>query len=116
MNLVQFNLDNLKDLDGGKAALAFELHVRRAAMDCSDRPGDSKPRSVLLQVDLVPVMEPGGDCTDVDVTIKATSKVPPHHTKPYSMGLRKSGVLVFNPDSLDAIDQTTLLPDEDSNR
>lgn len=107
MDLRQFSLDNLSELDGGKAALAFELHVRRAALDCSDRPADPKARKIVFQVDLTPVMEPGGDCTDVDVRIGVKSTVPPHKTKPYSMGLRKNGVVVFNPDSPDAIDQQT---------
>jgi hypothetical protein len=114
MDLVQFNLDNLKDLDGGKAAIAFESHIRRAAMDCTDRPGDNKARTVVLEVSIVPVMQPGGDCTDVDVTIKAKSTVPPHRTKPYSMGLRRNGVVVFNPDSPDAIDQKTFINEDNS--
>ena len=37
--MLQFNLDNLKELDGGKAAAAFETHVRRAAADCMDQIG-----------------------------------------------------------------------------
>jgi len=111
VSLKQFTLDNLNDLDGGKAALAFEHHVRRAALDCMDRPGDDKARTVTLQVSLKPVMEPGGDCVEVEAQIHAKSTVPPHKTKPYSFGLRKNGVLVFNPDATDAVDQATLLDD-----
>ncbi len=113
MAMQKFTLDNLNDLDGGKAALAFEHHVRRAALDCMDRPGDDKARTVVLQISLKPVMEPGGDCVEVEAQIHAKSTVPPHKTKAYSFGLRKNGVLVFNPDSPDAVDQKTLLPDED---
>lgn len=107
MNPVQFTLESLKDLDGGKALLAFQTHVHRAAVDCMDRPADAKPRKVLLQVEILPVMEPGGDCTEVALTIQAKSVIPPHQTKAYSMGLRRNGVLVFNPDSPDHVDQTT---------
>lgn len=109
----QFTLDNLKDLDGGKAAFAFEQHVKRAALDCMDRPGDPKPRTVTLVVSLIPVMEPGGDCTDVEAQIHAKSAVPPHKTKPYSFGLRRNGVLVFNPDSPDNVNQATLMGEDD---
>lgn len=110
--MLQFNLDNLSELDGGKAALAFEQHVRRAAIDCMDRPGDNKPRKVTLEVSLTPVMQPNGDCVEVEAQIQARSTVPPHKTKAYSFGLRKNGVIVFNPDSPDAIDQQTLINED----
>lgn len=113
MSLVKFDIESLKDLDGGKAAAAFETHVKRAAIDCLDRPADNKPRKVTLEVAITPVLEPGGDCTEVEVQIYAKSTVPPHRTKPYSFGLRRNGVLVFNPDSTDNIDQSTLLPGEE---
>jgi hypothetical protein len=108
MEILQFTLDNLKDLDGGKAVLAFQTHIVRAANDCLDRPAEPKARTVVLQVELIPVMEPGGDCTEVSLSIQAKSTVPTHKTKAYSMGLRRNGVLVFAPDSPDHIDQTTL--------
>lgn len=113
MSMLQFNLDNLKELDGGKAAAAFETHVRRAAADCMDRPGDNKARKVTLEVTIIPIMDPAGDCTEVEAQIHAKSTVPPHRTKPYSFGLRRNGVLVFNPDSTDNIAQSTLIPGED---
>lgn len=113
MAIQQFTLDNLKDLDGGKAAAAFETHVRRAAMDCMDRPGDGKARKVILEVTLSPVMDPAGDCTEVEAQIHAKSTVPPHRTKPYSFGLRRNGVLVFNPDSVENVDQATLISEDD---
>lgn len=109
----QFTLESLKELDGGKASLAFEHHVRRAAIDCMDRPGDKAPRKITLEITLRPVMEPGGDCTEVEAQIKASSSVPKHQTKPYSFGLRRNGVLVFNPDSPDAVDQMTAFGDDD---
>ena len=108
MSLQQFSLDNLKDLDGGKAAVAFEHHVRRAALDCIDRPGDNAARKVTLEITLKPVMDPQGECTEVEAQIKASSAVPKHQTKPYSFGLRRGGMLVFNSDSIDAVDQTTI--------
>lgn len=113
MPIQQFTLKNLDELDGGKAAVAFENHVRRAALDCTDRPGDKAARKVVLEVLLVPVMEQGGDCVSVDAQIKVSSAVPKHQTKPYSFGLRRGGMLVFNPDSVDNINQTTLIDGED---
>ena len=82
-------------------------------MDCMDRPGDGKSRKVTLEVTLSPVMDPAGDCTEVEAQIHAKSTVPPHRTKPYSFGLRRNGVLVFNPDSVENVGQSTLINDEE---
>lgn len=114
MALQQFTLDALRDLDGGKAAEAFRLHVQRAALDCLDRPADPKPRVVTLQFSVAPVLETDGSCDRVEVQINASSKVPNHRTRVYSFGLRRNGILVFNPDSPDSVDQGTFLPDGDN--
>lgn len=113
MSLEQFTLAKLEDLDGGKAFLAFQRHLTRAANDCLDRPNDGKPRSVTLKVALVPAPDPEGDCTEVKAQIFAESTVPKHRTKVYSFGLRKNGVLVFNNESLENVDQATLFDGED---
>lgn len=114
MGIMQFQLLNLKDLDGGKAVVAFEQHVRRAANDCLDRPGDATARKVTLEILLTPVCDQGGECSEVHAQIKASSAVPKHQTKVYSLGLRKNGVLVFNPDSVDHVDQATLYGEDDN--
>ncbi len=111
--VVQFTLESLAELDGGKAVKAFEQHVRRAALDCMDRPADATARKVTLELELVPVLEPGGDCTEVSARFRAASALPKHQTKLYSLGLRKNGVLVFNPDSPDHVDQSTLMNEGD---
>lgn len=108
--VMQFALDNLKELDGGKAVEALNQHIRRAALDCLDRPADGKPRTVTLTISLSPVLDPQGNCEEVQAQIHASSTVPKHRTKVYSLGLRRNGVLVFNPDSPDHIDQSTFLP------
>lgn len=114
MPMLQFGLETLRDVDGGKAAIALDRHIKRAATDCLDRPGDPKPRSVTLQIEVIPRLDSDGlDCNEVECRIFVSSKVPPHHTKPLSFGLRKNGILVFNPDSPDAVDQKTLLNDEE---
>lgn len=112
MGVEQFTIESMRDLDGGKAAEAFNMHVRRAAMDCLDRPADPKPRKVKLEVSLSPVLDTDGSCDRVDVQIHASSAVPTHRTRTYSFGLRRNGVLVFNPDSPDNVDQQTLMSDD----
>ncbi len=105
-------LKTLHLLDYGKAAEALQTHLRRAAVDCLDRPGDAKARKVTLQFEIVPVLEPDGDCTEVRVTIQAISKMPTHCTKPYSMALRKNGSLGFSEDSPENVGQTTIFDGE----
>lgn len=113
MSLHLLSLESLNDLDGGKAAEAFKLHLRRAAMDCVDRPGDPKARKVTLEVELTPDPEPDGTCDRVHFQIRASSAVPKHQTRLYSAGLRANGALVFNEDSPGNVQQSTLLPDGD---
>lgn len=113
MAIKALTLESLKDLDYGKAFVAFQAHLTRAAQDCLDRPGDQKARSVQFQIALVPVLDPGTlDCSTVKAQIQVTSKVPVHRTKVYEMGLRKNGGLVFSEDSPEAIDQTTFFDGE----
>jgi hypothetical protein len=112
MSLQSLTLANLKDLDLGKIDEAFQRHLARAAIDCMDRPTESKPRVVTLQFEVVPV-EVDGDCDEVVVRIQTTSKVPTHKTRPYSLAPRRNGALVFNPDSPTNVAQGTFLPDDD---
>lgn len=113
MSVRQLSLESLKQLDDGKPMAAFNTHLARIAADCLDRPADSKERVVNLKLVCKPQLQPDGDCTEVKMQLFVTSSIPTHKTKVYSCGLRKNGVLVFNPDSLDAVDQTTFLSDED---
>lgn len=113
MSLQQFSLESLRHLDGGRAMEAFALHIQRASLDCMDRPGDAKPRKIKLEIGLVPVLDDDGSCSEVKAQIHATSTVPAHKTKVYSFGLRRNGMLVFNADSPDDVNQTTLLSDDE---
>lgn len=113
MSVQQLTLGSLADLDLGKGAEVFQRLLKRAVEDCMDRPGDKAPRKVALEIHIIPVMEQSGDCVEVSAEIVCTAKVPTYRTKPYSMGVRKGGILVFNPDSPDNINQGTFLEDEE---
>lgn len=110
MAIQQLTLDSLKDLDTGKVWQAFQMHLLRAAMDCLDRPADDKPRKVVLEFGLKPLMADDGDCSEVVGQFAIHSKVPTHRTKLYSFGLRRNG-LVYNPDAPDNVNQATFLED-----
>jgi ribosomal protein L30/L7E len=108
MPLHPLSLDTLKDLDMGKAHEAFNVHVRRVAQDCLDRPGDPKPRTVNMQITFIPILDEAADCSEVKAAIQVTSKIPSHRTKVYSFGLRRNGTLVFSEDSPTNVAQNTI--------
>lgn len=113
MPLKKFGLDTLKDLEAGKAHQAFNLHMTRAAQDCFDRPGDDKARTVIMQVDIKPVLDDDGSCSEVKAQIQVRSKVPTHRTRVYSFGLHSHGHLSFNEDDPMDISAPTMFEDED---
>lgn len=105
-------LTDLKKLDDGIADVAFRDHLKRAAKDCLDRPADNKARIVTIAFKVKPDPRPDGSCDKIGLAIEVKSTVPTHKTAVYSMDAQHNGSLVFNEDSLDEIDQTTLLPDD----
>lgn len=110
----EFTLDNLRHLDFGKAAEAFNQQIRRVANDCLDRPGDANPRKVNMEVMVKPAVNDDGSCDRVKLQIQVTSKVPSLRTRVYDVGLRKNGILAFSEDSPENFDQTTIFDgDED---
>ncbi len=110
--LYQLSLENLKHLDLGKADVAFQRELARVAGDCHDRPNDARPRTVTLQVNVVPVCDDAGNCDTASIQVLVTSKLPTYRTKVHTMGLRaKAGQLVFNEDS-DDYTKPTLFEDQ----
>jgi hypothetical protein len=112
MPLREFNLPAIQELDGGKIAIAFGEHLKRAALDCNDRPGDRSPRSVELKATLKPTIGEDGDLEDVKVEFEVKSKTPVQRSRVFSMDIDRQGRLKFNIDSPDDVDQRTLLKDE----
>ncbi len=100
--LVKFSLEELADLDGGRAMLAFQQCVRTAVRDCTDRPGVKTKRTVLMKMEIVPVPSINGntiDCDGCKATFKSTCSIPNFETPEVDFGVKHNGDLVFNPDS-----------------
>lgn len=114
MDIMQFDLDTLKEIDGGKPALAFRKQLDAALADCVDRGvQDQAARKVTMEISLTPVPA-DGVVDEVRVDIAYKTGVPKFRTKMYSMGIRnmsKDGkrqrMLVFNPMSPDNVNQST---------
>lgn len=113
MSVMPLSLANMKALDDGKAAAAFDAHLQRIARDCLDRPGDATARSVTLQVAVKPIIEDDGSCDRVDAQISVKSTVPQHKTKVYNFGLHRNGQMSFSEFSPDNFDQSTIFDGEE---
>lgn len=107
-----FTLDNLPKLDSGKVALAFSHELRRCALDCIDRPGDSSVRTVAIKAALKPVLDADGSCDTVEVEFEVSGKVPVRRSKVFSMATKATGALLFSEDSPDNVDQRTIFDGE----
>lgn len=113
MSMKSLTLDSLRECDP-KIPEAFDALLRRATADCYDRPADDKARKVKMEVALKPVMEADGTCGEVEFQFFFAAAIPNHRTKVYSGALRgKGAMVVFNPDSPDNVNQSTLLDDEE---
>jgi hypothetical protein len=108
MAMMGFDAKALAVIDGGRIAEAINQELRKAALDCDDRPGDKRARKVTLQLEIVPKVDDRGNCDSVDVTAQVKAIHPSRKSQKFDMSLRKNGVLAFNEESLDNADQRTL--------
>lgn len=94
------SLDSLKELDMGKVQMAFNHELTRTVKDCVDRPGDTNPRKVAIELSLTPQIDKDtGQCEGVHGEFKVRSKTPDRVSKVYDFGLNKKGQLYFNAES-----------------
>ena len=110
MPFVQMTIGSLEELDDGRMAAAFLLHLKRLIQDCHDRPTEKKPRKLLMEMTLKPVIESDGgivECEGANTDFKFRSKIPDHCSKTYSLRTNKNGQASFSSESPDNADQTT---------
>lgn len=113
--LMKLDLENLKVLDDGRLEAAFAQELRHVVLDLMDRPADDRCREVSFKVKFKPIVDDCGDCEAVQVQVDIGSKLPSRKSRVYDMRARKSTtgpMLVFNEDSLDDMDQTTIFDQE----
>jgi len=116
MAVLQLDINNLKVLDGGRIEAAFQQEIKHVVLDLMDRPGDDRERSVTMKVLFKPIVDEAGECERVNVRMDIGSKLPNRKTRVFDMKARKSSkgpMLVFNEDSLDNVDQTTMFDNEE---
>lgn len=111
-SVIELSLAALKDLDLGIIDAAFKSALQDCIKDLEDRPGEQKPRTIQLQLDLFPVSHTGKNCDSVNGEFQVKHSIPVRRSRPYNFGIRLKGVgnkptLVINNDSLGNIDQQT---------
>lgn len=101
-------LSALAAMDGGRIDEAFKLHMRRAILDCDDRPFEEKARKLTLQIEVKPIARQDGAATDVEIVVQAKSSVPNHVSQAVSARVLHGGDAWFNDLSQGNPDQLTI--------
>ena len=106
--VLEFSAQSLATIDGGRIAAAINQELKKAALDCDDRPGEKRARKINVALEMVPVLDEKGlaDSVKVRATIKATH--PDRRSRVFDMSLRKGGKLAYDEESLENVDQQTL--------
>lgn len=103
----ELSLSSLAEFDFGKAEIAFRKTLQSVVRDVKDRGHDGRARKVVLTVILDPIIE-GGDVADANVHFTIQAKLPALSTAPRPVMIDRQARLVFNPDSPDNPEQSTL--------
>ena len=111
--LQKLDLQQIAQMDDGRIGAAMAQALSRVATDMDDRPGDDRPRKVTLEIACVPVVDETGLCDSVKLQMQVKEAYPTRKSKVYDMGLRKGGMMVYQPMSLDDHHQQPLPMDYD---
>ena len=108
--ILEFALENIPHLDGGKISEAWKQAIERGIADCLDRPEVEKPRTITMTVQLSPEVE-RGVCDSVNARFSFKDGMPSRDSRAYNLGLRhrqNQTFLIFNDLSDDDVHQRTI--------
>lgn len=111
MALEKFSLGALSTIDNGKVAAAFAHALRRCEEDCKDRPAVDTARTIMLDIQITPVVGDDGALESVNVSFRIKNSVPERQSKTYNKTYNMQatrGGLLFNELSPDDVRQGTL--------
>lgn len=104
-----FKIESLPEFDGGRIAAAVEQELKKAALDCMDRPAEERARTVNLQFELCPVRDEHGQCEGVTLDFQIVGKCPTRKSKTYHLGIKQTGGLFFSEHSPENVNQKTIM-------
>lgn len=76
MALKKFDFDGLKEVHYGAINKEIDNAIRKAYLDCDDRPGVGAARTVTLTIKMKPNMDDGGRLANVEVDFKVKAAMP----------------------------------------
>lgn len=97
----ELTLSSIAEMDGGRIGEAMRQALKRIAQDMDDRPGDNRPRKIQLEIAAEPTVGEDGMIDGAKLQMQVKETLPTRKTKVYDMGVRKGGMLVFQPLALD---------------
>lgn len=107
--LQEFGMENFDLIQGGVAAEIVRTMLMQGGNDCRQRPGEAGARTTTITFTQVPVIDKAsGKHLKNEVQIAFANKFPAQRLSPISVACKANGMLMFNPDSLDNVDQTTI--------
>lgn len=101
--LQNLSLETLASMDGGRIGTAMTHALKRIAADMDDRPGDDRPRNVTLEVAAIPVVAEDGLIDGAKLQVQVKESLPTRKSKVYDVGVRKGGMMVFQPMALETV-------------
>lgn len=99
MERMELTLEHLADLDEGKVQLMFAAELKRALLDCLNRPTEKKVRKVSLLVEIKPQCDQEGNCENVNIGFDVKASIPARRTKVYELGITNGGQAFFMVDA-----------------
>lgn len=97
----ELTLESIATMDGGRIGEAVRQALKRVAQDMDDRPGDDRPRKITLEIATMPILGDDGFIEGAKLQMQVKETLPTRKTKVYDMGVRKGGMMVFQPMALD---------------
>ena len=91
MGSLQLSLGTVSAVEAGEVARTWNSIVERAIRDCSNRPGETRVRKVILQAEFTPTPGEEGAVDEIDVAFQVQDKFPPFSTGSITMRIRKRG-------------------------
>src|SRR6478672_5613482 len=99
MALLKFGTNTLPQLDGGRLQADVDKSLLRCVEDCKDRPNLDTARKVMIELILMPYADETGDVVSINLDYQVKPTLPPMKREGLSLGVQKSGQLVFNENS-----------------
>jgi hypothetical protein len=112
-------LDTVGDVDHGALRIAVNKALKLLTQDLADRPAHDKARTIMLRIDLKPVMDLNSQSPQlesVDVAWQVITKAPSIGSSGVVMKPQQDGLLYFHSDLPDAPDDETIMDEAERRR